>query len=158
MSERSQEERNLETRRQAIEKRIQMNYQDPLYVDPETIPQDMEYKWVRDSLLGVPDKTRMMMQRRLGWVPVPAVNHPEMMPEFDNSMRDSHLDGYIHYSGLVLCQRPKEFGDIERQMETEANYKAMKHIPGLDGSGNPDVPLNVLQHNLGIQKMQSFKD
>lgn len=154
MSERSLEERNFETRRAQITKTLQMNFQDPLFVDPATIPADMDYKWVRDSLLGVPDKTRMMMQRRLGWVPVPAENHPEMMPEFD-AQREHHLDGYIHYSGLVLCQRPKEFGDIEREMERNANYAAMQHVPGLDTS---EVKLNVMEHKVSVQKMQSFKE
>ncbi len=148
-------DRQLEERKSQLRKMLHMQYQDPLHIDPSAIPENMDYMWVRDSLRGEPDKTRMTMQKRRGWTPVPAANHPEMIPEFDSG-RSHHLDGYIHHSGLILCQRPKEFGDIEKEMEKEANYIAMQNIPGREGS--PDVPLKVLKDQTSIQKMQSFKD
>lgn len=149
------EDRTFEERRANLRKSLSMSYQDPLHIDPSVIPENMDYMWVRDSVRGEPDKTRMTMQKRRGWVPVPAANHPEMVPEFDSG-RSHHLDGYIHHSGLILCQRPKEFGEIEKEMEREANFVAMQNIPGREGS--PQTPIKVFQHQTDVQKMQSFKD
>lgn len=156
-TDRVSQDRSFDDRKNALRKQLSMAYQDPLHIDPAEIPENMDYMWIRDSVRGEPDKTRMSMQKRRGWAPVPVANHPDMVPEFDSG-RLSHLDGYIHYNGLILCQRPKEYGDIEREMESEANFVAMQNIPGDGGRSGLPTPTKTFANKTQIQTMQSFKE
>lgn len=148
------QDRTMDLNEANIRKMFRMQYQDPLHIDAELIPHNMDYKWVRDTIFGDPSLSKVSSEKRMGWTPVPAQNHPEMMPSFDG--RKHHLDGYIHVKGLILCQRPKQIGDVQRQLEAEACYANMQSIPGIDG--NSPVKVQVLRNDVGISKMQSFKD
>jgi len=150
------QDRNFELNDANIRKMFAMQWHDPLHIEPHLIPQNMEYKWITDSIMGDNSRSKIPAEKRMGWTPVPAENHPEMMPSMDFG-RKSHLDGYIHVKGLVLCQRPKRIGDIQRQLEHEACLANMQQIPGQDGSSQ--VPLRVHKNDVNIlQSTQSFKE
>lgn len=149
------EDRSYEERKAQFRKTLQMVYKHPLDIDPELIPKNMEYKWVTGSIHGWQDNNRLVTERRKGWVPVPPQNHPELISEFDAD-RPHMFDGYIHYKGAILCQRPKEFGDMERELEAEANFMAMQSIPGLNGL--KDIPSKTYKNSTSIQTMESFKE
>lgn len=150
------EDRTFDARQAGIRKMLKMQYQDKLHIDPDSIPPNMEYMWVRESLFGDEAFSKMTERKRVGWTPVPATNHPEMIQEFEHG-RKHHLDGFIHYSGLVLCQRPKEYGVIQRQMEHEASVANMLAIPGRDTGGMNGVKLQG-RNEVSIATMQTFKD
>lgn len=154
LGNRFEDDRRFDLRETNIREMFRMQYQHPLHIDPSAIPPNMEYKWVRDTVFGDPGLSNLNKERRLMWTPVPMQNHPEMMPPLDIN-RKHHLDGYIHYNGLVLCQRPKQIGDIQRKIENEVCIANMQAIPGTQTG---DVQLHVHKHEVGVTSMQSFKD
>lgn len=138
---RFEEERMLENRKAQERAVMNMSYNDPFYVDPDSIPYDMEYYWIRASLLGVPDNKRMVEARRKGWTPVPASRHPDMVYG-DLFGTVSHMDSFINYAGMVLCERSKEQGLIDERRISEENYKVMTSMPGTDNfMGEPTIPV-----------------
>lgn len=137
---RFEEQRALDERK--AQERVVMNmaYKSPFHIDQDSIPADVDYYWIRTSLLGVPDTKRMVEARRGGWTPVPASRHPEMVfgDLFGNA---SHMDSFINYSGMVLCERSKEIGRIEEQEIRAENYRTMTSMPGTENfMGEPGIP------------------
>ncbi len=137
---RVQDTRNAEKRDKELRAILNMKYQDPLFVPPEIIPDGMEYYWVRESYMGQVDTFRMVEMKRKGWSPVPAERHPELVFEdfFGNL---SHVKGYIYQKGLILCERPIEYGKIEREQIDRTNYEIMTSMPGTENFlGEPTMP------------------
>lgn len=157
------ETRDTQTRDSQIRQYLQMEYEDKLFVDPLTIPSHLEYRWIRDSTLGQPDLSRMMEMNRKGWEPVPCDRHPELVP-VDIMGRTANMKGYIFRDGLILCQRLKEYGDIERRNLQQRNMIAMQHLPGDEAFMNePGFHRKVFVDETSIRTMQdphqkSFSD
>ncbi len=149
------ESRNANNREQELRSIMDMSYQDPLYIPPEIIPVGWEYYWVRESCKGEGDSGRMVEMRRKGWMPVPADRHPEMV--FDDFFgRLNHVQGMIYQKGLILCERPKEHGEVERKMIEEKNFQIMTSMPGTENfMGNPTMPGHV-QNETYTSKGGSF--
>ena len=80
------------------------------YVDPSVIPPGWSYEWKRRTIYNMEDPAYQVHLTRMGWEPVPASRHPEMMPGgagFKTIERD----------GLVLMERPLEITEEARQIE-----------------------------------------
>jgi hypothetical protein len=134
------EGRATETRQ--VDERVLMNmaYSDPLYIDPKIIPDDVDYYWVRESYLGQPDTSRMVDMRRKGWEPVPAERHPELVFA-DFFGKATHTNGFISQKGLVLCDRPKHYGKIEKDQIDKRNYEILCSMPGTENFlGDASIP------------------
>jgi len=142
--QRVEDSRRLELRVNELRPVMNMSYKDPLYIDPELVPDGWEYFWVRESVLGEPDFGRTVEMKRKGWTPVPADRHPEMT--FDDFLgRMSHLKGYIFHKGLVLFERPKEFGDMERKAIQQHNEQILRSMPGTENfMAEPTIPARFL--------------
>lgn len=96
----------LATHRSPSDRRSsRMRRQSRLYIDPRSIPHDVVYQWVRESVLGAHDPNNMSENLIAGWVPVRADRHPELVPP---PFPGSKADELIRRGGLILCQRPKE--------------------------------------------------
>jgi hypothetical protein len=135
----ARESRIIEERLSQLRDGLNMNWVDPLYIDPEKIPGGFEYRWIRESTYDQPDTSRIVEMKRKGWTPVPAERHPEMVPE-DFLGRTTHLKGFIFHKGLILFERPKEVGALEQKAMSQYNAKIMKSMPGLDNfMGDPYV-------------------
>lgn len=76
---------------------------DRFYIDPRMIPDGWSYEWKRKTLWGKEDPAHDVEMARLGWEPVPASRHPELMPKgnFQTIERD----------GMILMERPKVLTD-----------------------------------------------
>lgn len=107
-----------------------MTWNDPLYIPEEAKPDGWDYYWVRESLLGDPQSSRLGAMRRNGWRIVEASRHPEMCFA-DPFGRASYLQGCIHHGGLVLCERPKAMGDKERLEFESHNDQLVQNMAGL---------------------------
>jgi len=140
--------RASESRDAYIRRNLQNQYQDALFFDKSDIPPDVEYRWVRESVLGKPDVSRMIQMKRKGWDPVPISRHPERMSE-DSHHLPSHLKGFIFHEGLVLHERLKIYGDIERENNNKENSRVQNTTPGMDHFLNdPSMPMKVfINHN-----------
>jgi len=153
---RHEETRDSEARKHNMRDILKMMYADPLYVDPRYIPDDVEYRWIRCSTLGVPDTSRLPEMNRQGWIPVPASRHPDMAYE-DPLGRLTHTKGIIFNKGLILCERPKELGEIQRKALEERNYQSLVGLPGVDHlMGEPGLPGKIFQNETAAYKGISF--
>ena len=122
------------------------DYKDELYIDPDIIPDGMEYLWATDALLGQPADANIASVCKRGYDAVPAERHPEMCAE--NFMgRGFQNNGKIVRKGLILCERPKELGELERYKQMEHNIRIMKDMKGIENvMGEPEIPARFL-HN-----------
>ena len=71
-----------------------------------------EFKWVRLSTLGTTDARNISSSLREGWVPVKAVDHPEIMLV---TVENEKFADNVVIGGLMLCKMPKEMMDQRRE-------------------------------------------
>jgi hypothetical protein len=133
--------RVAETRENYKRQMMNMKWKDPLYVNPEYIPEGYECLWVRESIHDRPDTTNLVNMRRMGWEPASADRYPDMV--FDDYFgRLSHMKGYVYRAGLILCERPKELGDMEREVMARENERILTSMPGTEHfMGEPSIPV-----------------
>lgn len=118
------ESRRANMRTSEIRKVLQDGFSDPLHIAKEHFPEGMDLHWVRDTYRGEIDIGRMSHMQKLGWEPVTADRYPERIPMHIQG-RESPLSGYVHHRGLILCDRPVEWGIEEKKLEEERCYKSM---------------------------------
>ena len=159
---RIEDSRAVETRDANIRKHLRMEYQDPLYIAPEDIPPDVEYRNINVSVLGMPVPHRLAQMHQKGWELVPSTRHPEKMHNYDTDTVPSHLRGYIYHRGQVLCERLKKYCDIERDNVNKENYRTITGTPGTDHlMSDPMMPMKVYFNENSILKTErkgSFAD
>ena len=88
---------------------------------PTPEPRDgLDFRWIRTSTLGNADMTNVSGRFRDGYVPVKAVDYPELhiMSDIDSRFKDN-----IEVGGLLLCAIPTELRDdrIYGQLESAQN-------------------------------------
>jgi hypothetical protein len=143
--ERPDDARRLEERLQQLRPTLNMEFRDPLYIDSTVIPKGWEYCWIRASLLGKQDEDNMVAQQKEGWTPVPQERHPDMV--FSSYLgRSEHTKSFIYYGGLILCERPKEYGNEKRRILSEENKKLVESMPGTENfMGESAIPAKFIQ-------------
>ena len=98
-----------------------------VYVPPSNLPDPTPepgyvYRWVATHVMGQHQQRNISMKRGEGWVPVKAVDHPELMLMGDAS-------GNVEIGGLMLCKAAKE--KIEARNEYYAN-QAQNQMDSVD--------------------------
>jgi hypothetical protein len=83
---------------------------DEFFIEPTVVPDGWTYEWKRKTVMGAEDPSYQVSLARMGWEPVPAGRHPEMMPA-GMSKAD------IERKGMILMERPKEITDEARAIE-----------------------------------------
>ena len=76
---------------------------DRFSIDQRMIPDGWSYEWKRKTLWGKEDPAHDVELSRLGWEPVPATRHPELMPKGNYQT--------IERDGMILMERPKVLTD-----------------------------------------------
>lgn len=77
--------------------------EDRFYISPRMVPDGWSYEWKRKTIWGKEDPAHDVEMARLGWEPVPASRHPEMMPSGNWQT--------IERDGMILMERPKVLTD-----------------------------------------------
>ena len=83
---------------------------DDFYIDMREVPDGWTYEWKRRTIAGQEDPAYQVSLARMGWEPVPAERHPNMMP----------LNGRyatIERKGMMLMERPMELSQEARSIE-----------------------------------------
>jgi hypothetical protein len=112
----SREERLSKERRERIRQFLKGHHRDKLYFPTEDIPSDMDYRWIREDCRGRHDLSRIALMTKKGWTPVPFDRHPHFLADSTWVFKDTaSKPDVIRIDGLILCERPKEFGEIERE-------------------------------------------
>ena len=70
------------------------------------------FRWVRIATLGETDARNMSSKIREGWVPVKAVDHPEITLV---TVENEKFKDNIVIGGLLLCKMPQEMQDERRE-------------------------------------------
>ena len=108
MAEDNRTKREQETREKTVATR-QWEQPDVLPMpDPEP---GYDFKWVRLSTLGTTDARNISSSLREGWVPVKAVDHPEIMLV---TVENEKFADNVVIGGLMLCKIPSEMMDQRR--------------------------------------------
>lgn len=111
---------------------LQSTYPDKLYFPVDDIPPDMDYRWIREECRGMTDLSRISYMTKKGWTPVPFDRHPNFLADTSWNARLSKPD-VIRIDGLILCERPKEYGQIERKAQEKQNKVMMSSIKWVEG-------------------------
>jgi hypothetical protein len=157
------ESRRMQMRPAEIRQTLQDGFSDPLHVHKKDFPEGMDLHWVRDSYRGEVDIARMSHMTKLGWEPVAADRYPDRIP-LHITGRESPLSNYVHHRGLILCDRPVEWGIEEKRLEEEACYKSMITPAVKDSMVSADMrnagwQTKVIQNNtMHEQEYRTFKE
>ncbi|MEB3703253.1 hypothetical protein Bealeia1_01989 (plasmid) [Candidatus Bealeia paramacronuclearis] len=101
-------------------------YPDRLYFPVEDVPRGVEYRWVREEIRGQKDTSNVTLMCKQGWTPVPFSRHPHFLA--DTSWFKSEDPTVIRIDGLILCERPIEYGEIEREAMRQQNAHALQAV------------------------------
>lgn len=116
----------------------------PAYKPASQLPDPYEqdgytFRWVRTAIMGQSDTRNVSTQRRDGYEPVRAEDHPELMLSMDHH---SGASGNVEIGGLMLCKAP-----TERIKARQAYYEGVndQQIRSVDNSfmreNDPRMPL-----------------
>jgi hypothetical protein len=126
-------------REDQIRQFLHNTYPDKLYFPVDDIPRDVEYRWVREECRGVTDLSRISYMTRKGWTPVPFARHPNFLSDTSwGTASGSRQPDVIRIDGLILCERPKEYGRIERKAQEQQNQLMMSSIKWVEGMEKSD--------------------
>lgn len=96
--------------------------------DESKQPEDMDYQWVRVTMLGKEDVEHQVNCEINGWNPVPPSRHPEL------TGTRLQVGESIVRGGLMLCERPKEISNEARNEDREkAARQVNDHIKRING-------------------------
>lgn len=112
-----------------------------VYVPPSNLPDPTPepgwvYHWVATAILGQSNPTNVSQKLREGWVPVKAVDHPELM------LLGNDKTGNVEIGGLMLCKMPTE---LFRSRQEYFNRQAEGQMNSVDNhflrNNDPRMPL-----------------
>ena len=100
-----------------------------VYTPASTLPSptpdpDYDFFYVATSVAGQDHATNVSQKFRDGWVPVKAVDHPELQVS-------PNKDGNVEIGGLLLCKKPKEMNQARREYFEK---KAQAQMDSVDNS------------------------
>lgn len=112
----------------------------PAALLPDPNPEDgYTFHWVRISTRGEADPTNVSSKLREGWVPVKAVDHPEIQLV---SIESDRFKDNIVMGGLMLCKAPKE---LVNERNAHFQNQAASQIRSVDNNlmreSDPRMPL-----------------
>jgi len=110
--------RDLETR----EKNPARYVYTPVNALPDPAPDpDNDYRYIAVEVLGQSNPTNVSQKFREGWVPVKAVDHPELQVE-------GNKDGNVQIGGLLLCKIPKEKTAARSEYYAKVSQSQMESV------------------------------
>ena len=104
---------------------------------PDPTPEPgWEYRYIATHVLGQSMPTNVSSKMRDGWVPVKAVDHPELMLEANEKT------GNVEIGGLMLCKQPSEQA---KARDDYFNKQAQDQMDSVDNhfmrNNDPRMPL-----------------
>lgn len=93
---------------------------------PTPEPKDgLHYRWIRTSMMGQSDNPNVSRRFREGYVPVKAVDHPEMQLLSD---LDSRFPDNIEVGGLMLCAIDRDIAEDRSDQQLEESNRQMEAV------------------------------
>ena len=98
--------RDIETREKASTRPVYR----PAATLPDPTPEEgYSFRWIAKEILGQAIPTNVSQKFRDGWVPVKAIDHPELM-------LTGNQDGNVEIGGLLLCKI------LTEQLQAQKDY------------------------------------
>jgi hypothetical protein len=94
---------------------------DEFYIDTSLIPDGWTYEWKRHSTLNAIDPAYQVQLAQMGWEPVPASRHPDLMPL-------GWKGTTIERKGMMLMERPEEITQKIRDRDRRAAIEPVKSM------------------------------
>jgi len=88
--------------------------------DPTPDP-DYVFRYIAAEVLGQANPTNVSQKFREGWVPVKAVDHPELQVA-------GNKDGNVEIGGLILCKAPREMVAARKEHYDRASQNQMDSV------------------------------
>ena len=129
-------DREMETREKKTRK--------PAWTKPEVLPnptpeEGYAFHWVRISTRGQADPTNVSSKLREGWVPVKAIDHPEIELV---SIENERFKDNVVMGGLMLCKAPVELVKERTEYYEELTESQMQSVDNnLMRESDPRMPL-----------------
>lgn len=130
---RAQQTRNSDTRAAGTRRMPGMAYRGKLAWDAQKIPADKVYRWVAESIQGVPDPENVASRLTNGWTYVPADRHPEI-PLLDPT------SNVIKRGGQVLMERDRSIHEEDLEMIRRENEDILRSTQWTGMDGDPTMP------------------
>lgn len=119
---------------------------------PTTLPNPhprpgLTFRWVRVAVLGQPDPSNVASSLQEGWVPVRAVDYPEIeiLPD-----KNSRFPESIEIGGLVLCAAPVALMKQRADYYNEMARRQMQAVNDqLDREADPRIQV-LRQHHTTV--------
>lgn len=111
-----------------------------VYVPPSALPDPTPepgwaYRWIATAILGESQNRNVSMKMREGWVPVKAVDHPELLLTGDTS-------GNVEIGGLMLCKMPLEQAEARDRFYQQQATAQMESVDNhFMRNNDPRMPL-----------------
>jgi hypothetical protein len=110
--------------RPAMEVPVEVEAGTALYVDPARLDPDYDYTFIRDEVMGQPDKRNRADAIRRGYVPVSAT---EIGHEAVRWPGDTTTDDFVRDAGSILMKRPKARANAERERQFRDTTDQMRN-------------------------------
>lgn len=118
------------------EKNVRAVYQPPSSLPDPTPQPGYVFRWIATHVLGQSDPSNVSKKMRDGWVPVKAVDHPELL------LLGNEKTGNVEIGGLMLCKAPAEHVEARNAYY---NNQAQNQMDSVDNSfmrnNDPRMPL-----------------
>ena len=97
-------------------------------LDTPPAPEGYEYRWIRESILGVEDANNISYRLREGWDLVQGSELPADWQLPTHGSDRGRLAGVVHNEGLVLAKLPLETVQERRQYYENQNRKNVQAL------------------------------
>ncbi len=147
---RAASQRGTASRAATMRPEPQVAYKGILYVDPKSIPRNVVYRWIRESMLGQYDGAHLRQQASKGWRAVPAARHPEFAAV--EITGKPITDGMIRAGASILCERNRRDQDADNDELARENMETIRGIKWAT-EGLDDAPKLIERDELNIQQV-----
>ena len=97
-----------------------------VYTPPSALPDPtpepgFKFRYLAAAIAGESNHTNMSQKFREGWVPVKAVDHPELQVV-------GNKDGNVEIGGLILCKAPEEMVEARKDHYAKVSENQMSSV------------------------------
>jgi hypothetical protein len=94
------------------------------------------YRWIATHIMGQAEPTNVSRKLREGWVPVKAVDHPEL------GLEGNEKTGNVEIGGLMLCKQPTEQAKAREEYYAKQAQNQMDSVDNhFMRNNDPRMPL-----------------
>lgn len=138
-------------------KKQNMKPKGELDIDMSKKPLDMTYRWLSISVLNEPYHARETYMHSEGWTPVPADRHPEALPP-DFLGRKQLTHNYIERRGLLLCERPTVYVEVDEEDLNEQTRQITEGLPAVNNPMNDQLAfMDPLRSNTQVSRTYTVR-